>query len=233
MRASASSKRSNLRPARSALHVGWERVQVRWDLLQPRGPLQWDANATRARSAIRPVRSPRSSTRRRPAGRAGLGRRLNPRTATPRCPQGPRPALERPQQLLGPVRLPRRPPLRRPHRHLGHPQRGQHRHRPLPPVHGHGDASTRRCCAWPISPPTPPTPTSRCTSTATASTPIRAVVRADRRRAGPHSPRPPPEQLLLRRRRGAPVQLGAALGYADRPAGTQIMHAHGFDRPSG
>lgn len=30
----------------SALHVGWERVQVRWDLLQPRGPLQWDANAT-------------------------------------------------------------------------------------------------------------------------------------------------------------------------------------------
>lgn len=30
----------------SDLHVGWERVQIRWDLLQPRGPLQWDANAT-------------------------------------------------------------------------------------------------------------------------------------------------------------------------------------------
>ncbi len=28
------------------LHLGWERVQIRWDELQPRGPLQWDANAT-------------------------------------------------------------------------------------------------------------------------------------------------------------------------------------------
>lgn len=28
------------------LHVGWERVQIRWDQLQPRGPSQWDANAT-------------------------------------------------------------------------------------------------------------------------------------------------------------------------------------------
>jgi DNA-binding beta-propeller fold protein YncE len=28
------------------LHVGWERVQIRWDQLQPRGPLQWNANAT-------------------------------------------------------------------------------------------------------------------------------------------------------------------------------------------
>ncbi len=29
------------------LHVGWERVQIRWDELQPLGPLQWNANATK------------------------------------------------------------------------------------------------------------------------------------------------------------------------------------------
>ena len=35
------------RPANADdLHVGWERVQVRWDQLQPKGPLQWDSNAT-------------------------------------------------------------------------------------------------------------------------------------------------------------------------------------------
>ncbi len=28
------------------LGLGWERVQIRWDQLQPRGPLQWNANAT-------------------------------------------------------------------------------------------------------------------------------------------------------------------------------------------
>jgi len=28
------------------LHVGWERVQIRWDLLQPDGPSEWNANAT-------------------------------------------------------------------------------------------------------------------------------------------------------------------------------------------
>ena len=32
--------------AADALHVGWERVQIRWDELQPKGPLQWDSNAT-------------------------------------------------------------------------------------------------------------------------------------------------------------------------------------------
>lgn len=31
----------------AALHVGWERIQVRWDLLQPQGPSQWDVNATK------------------------------------------------------------------------------------------------------------------------------------------------------------------------------------------
>ena len=28
------------------LHVGWERVQIRWDLLQPTGPLDWNSAAT-------------------------------------------------------------------------------------------------------------------------------------------------------------------------------------------